>query len=296
MTQSNSNDSGQNSPGSAIRGIWHQLGMDVDENTGLFFQVADNSNATTGSLLEVIGFNPKEKVRIGEVADSKTIEEGVVILPIYLENDSEERLIELNIDKFEKNYSTSNYVKSVDEFSKKFVLPPLLDFMKVRRKSNSPLSKTQYGKITPPILMFFAEFKSKLLRSDLLKIWQGLMPETAKIMEIDNKNLEFDLKNNEIFSYDDLVKFGNTLPTNLRFKIFKAHRRAVTNYQDIIDRTLDREVKEDYRLTTSWPYSSFEFVNRAEVKVGLEYDKTFGVPKGSHVMDDGTIMKDEDMK
>ena len=35
-----------------------------------------------------------------------------------------------------------------------------------------------------------------------------------------NKVIEFDLKNNDIFSYDDLVKFDGTLPQNIRFKIF----------------------------------------------------------------------------
>ena len=93
--------------------------------------------------------------------------------------------------------------------------------MKIRRKSDKSLTKEEYGKVTPPILMFHAEFNSKLLRSDLLRIWQGLMPENVKTMEIDNKNLEFDLKNNEIFSYDDLIKFNSTGTKILVASIFK---------------------------------------------------------------------------
>ena len=118
--------------------------------------------------------------------------------------------------------------------------------------------------------------------------------QKTKFKEINQKYQQklFDLKNSEIFSYDDLVKFGNTLPGNLRFKIFKVHKRAIINYQNIIDKTLDRDVKEDYRLSTSWPYSSFEFVNRAEVKIGLEYDKTFGVKKGFHLDEQGNVIKD----
>ena len=71
LTQSNSNDSGKDTIGSAIRGIWHQLGADVDDNTGLFFQAADNSNATTGSLLNIVGFNPQETAEYAyRVADA----------------------------------------------------------------------------------------------------------------------------------------------------------------------------------------------------------------------------------
>lgn len=292
-TGSNSYDSGL-SPGHAVRGVMHQLGLTAKDDEGLFFSVQDNSSSSTGSLAEIVGFDLKERVRIGDVASSITLSEGLIVVPIYLENETEEKLLSINIDKFEKNYTTSQYIKSVDDFSKKYVLPPLLDFMRVRRNSKTPLTKKDYGKVASPFVFFFEEYKTVLTKSDLLRFWQGLIPEVAAQMEIDNKTVEWDLNDNPIFSYDDLVKFGGTLPKNLRFKVFKVVKRAEKNYQNIVDKTLGNPVKEDYTLSMNWPHGYYEIANMAKVDVELEYNKTFGIPKGFHVDKDGKSVKDED--
>jgi hypothetical protein len=296
LSASSNYDNGGVQAGDAVRGIWHQLGILPDESTGLFLQALDNSNAATGSLLNIVGFNPKDRVRVGEVANNKSYEEAIVIIPVYLENSIEEKLLYFNLDKFEKNYETEQYIKDIDLLSKNYVLPPLLDYMRVRRESKIPLSKRNYGNVAAPFLMFFSEFKTILSKDDLLKIWQGITPAGSNTMEIDNKVIEFDLKNSNLFSYDDLVMFGNTLPKNLRFKVFKVFRRAETNYQNIVNKTLGIPIKQNYKLTTNWPYSHGELINMAEVKVELEYDKTFGVPKGSHVDSKGNVIKDTETK
>jgi hypothetical protein len=261
------------SPGHAARGIMHQLGSLTSEDQGLFFSIQDNSNEQTGSLAQIVGFDLKQNIKVGDVESSLTLSDAVVIIPVYLENNQEEKLLELNLDKFEKNYQNSEYIKKVDEFSKKYVLPPLLDYMRVRRKSNSSLTRKDYGKVASPFLMFFEEYKTVLTKNDMLRFWQGLIPEVASKMEIDNKTIEFDLEGNPLFSYDDLTKFGGTLPKNLRFKVFKVYRRAEKNYQNIIDRTLGLSEKEDYSLTLNWPHGYYEVANMAKLDVELEYNK-----------------------
>ena len=288
---SNTFDSGL-SPGHAVRGVMHQLGSEAKADTGLFFTVQDNSSAQTGSLAEIVGFDLKERVRIGDVAASTTLSEALLIIPVYLENNQEERLLEINTDKFEKNYDTSEYIKDIDMLSKKYVLPPLLDYMRVRRNSKTPLSRKDYGKVASPFLMFFEEYKVVLTKNDLLRFWQGLIPEVASKMEIDNKTIEFDFNNNPLFSYDDLNKFGGTLPKNLRFKIFKVYKRSEKNYQNIIDRTLGLPEKEDYTLSINWPHGYYEIANMAKVDVELEYNKTNDIPKGFNVDKSGEVKKD----
>lgn len=290
-TGSNSYDTGLK-PGDAIRGVMHQFGLEAGANEGLFFSVQDNSNSQTGSLGQIVGFDFKERVRVGDVASSTTFSEAVIIVPVYLENGLEEKLLYIDTNKFEQNYSKNEYIKEMDKISKKYVLPPLLDFMRVRRKSNTPLTKKDYGKVAAPFIFFFEEYKTVLTKSDLLRIWQGLIPEVAAKMEIDNKVIEFDLANNDLFSYDDLDKFGGTLPKNLRFKIFKVYKRSEKNYQNIINRTLGLEEKEDYTLSMNWPHGYYEIANMAKVDVELEYDKTYKVPKGFHVDKNGQAVKD----
>lgn len=294
LTNSSGYDSGGTTPGDAIRGVWHQLGVDVNDTTGLFFQATDNSNTLTGSLLDIVGFNPKERIRIGEVATSKTFEEALVIVPVYLENEIEEKLLYLNLDKFEKNYGKDQDLIKMDNFSKKYIMPPLMDFMRIRRNSKIPLKLQDYGKVSAPFLFFFEEFKSVITRSDLIKIWQGIMPDIAKTMEMDNKTIEFDLKNSNIFSYDDLVKFGNTLPKNLRFKVFKVSYRAETDYKNVINRTLNDPINDSYKLAYNWPYSKAELIAGGEVEVELEYDKTNNVAKGFHLDNQGNVVKDSE--
>lgn len=284
-------DSGFNA-GDAIRGIMHQLGSIPDDDQGLFFTVVDNSNDLTGSLAKVVGFDTKQKVRIGDVAPSTVLSDAIVIIPVYLENNQEERLLEISTDKFEKNYDISEYIKKVDEFSKKYFMPPLLDFMKIRRQSKTPLTRKDYGKVAAPFLMFFEEYKTVLTKNDLLRFWQGLIPEAAAKMEIDNKTIEFDLEGNPLFSYDDLNKFGGTLPKNLRFKVFKVYRRAEKSYQNIINRTLGAPETEDYSLTLNWPHGYYEVANMAKVDVELEYNKANNVPLGFHIDKDGNVVKD----
>ena len=271
-TGSNSYDTGL-SPGHAVRGIGHQFGSEALNDKGLFLQVQDNSNSLTGSLAEIVGFNVKEVARIGNVANSTTFSEGLVIVPVYLENDQDEKLLEINTDKFEKSYDTSDYIKRIDQFSKDYVLPPLMDFMRVRRNSDKPLSRKDYGKVSAPFVMFFEEYKTTLSKSDLLRFWQGVIPEASSKMEIDNKVIEFDLKNNPLFSKEDLVIFGGKLPKNLRFKIFKVYKRAEKDYQNIINRTLEMPEKQDYTLSMNWPHGYYEIANMAKVEAELEYDK-----------------------
>jgi len=290
-TGSNSYDTGL-STGHAIRGVMHQLGTEAGSDEGLFFSIQDNSNNQTGSLAQIVGFDFKERVRVGDVAPSTTFSEALLIIPVYLENNLEEKLLEINTDKFEKNYNTSEYIKNIDHLSKKYVLPPLMDFMRVRRNSKTPLTRKDYGKVTSPFLFFFEEYKTVLTKSDLLRFWQGLIPEVSAKMEIDNKVIEFDLANNELFSHDDLNKFGGTLPKNLRFKIFKVYKRSEKDYQNIINRTLGLEEKEDYTLSMNWPHGYYEIANMGKINIELEYDKTYNVPKGFHVDKSGQVVKD----
>ena len=89
------------------------------------------------------------------------------------------------------------------------------------------------------------------------------MPSISTTAEVEYKEKEF-----YIGKY--LKDFDFKLPDNTRFKIFKVKRRAVTNYQNIIDRTNGNDYL-DISYGYNWPYDYCSLVEMSEVKAELIY-------------------------
>src|SRR6056297_3268974 len=67
--------------------MWSGYGEIPEGNTGIFFSAEESfpdltaeQSQTTGSLIDVLGFDTSEK-RIGEIADSRTVYEAIVAIP-----------------------------------------------------------------------------------------------------------------------------------------------------------------------------------------------------------------------
>jgi hypothetical protein len=111
--------------------------------------------------------------------------------------------------------------------------------------------------------MFPFEFFSTLTQQDLANIWQGVMPGISTTAEVEYKEKEF-------FIGNYLRDLSFKLPDNTRFKVFKIKRRAIVNYNEIIDRTKGNNYI-DVSYGYNWPYDFFSLVEMGEVRAELTY-------------------------
>jgi hypothetical protein len=257
----------------------------------------------TGSLLQACGFqatNDKLSKKIGELADSRDISEAIVIIP-YLDNAStgktirfgggfstltvndtvqieEHNFIKINQNIF--NYQKTNVLSNkpavnLADFSRgvgsiqetsisrmiglmdKYVLPPNFDFL-----LNDSVS---------PFVIYIAEFTSKLDKQDLADIWQGVMPKIAMRAEVEksvisHKNTQFDFFH------------GQGLPSDVKFLIFKAKKRAEINYYKMTADSSDDGLfpsiqagKPPSPYSFNWPYDYCSLVETAKVDIQIDY-------------------------
>lgn len=267
LTNSSGNDSGGDVGGSAIRGIWHQYAPASNNEEGLYLSARSSevdNYALTGSLLDIVGFNSAKKQKIGTVSKSKEINEALILIPFYQDDCGEDKYFDLDINLFEKMYEQNmGIVGELKEISRNYNLPPALDFIRYRDNKGPILSKEGYNKVKSPFIMFAFEFSSTLGKQDLLDIWQGVMPTISMKAETDYQEKEF-----AIGRY--LKDFNYKLPENMRFKVFKVKQRAVTNYQQIIDRTNGIDYL-DLNYGYNWPYDYCSLVEMIEVEAEIVY-------------------------
>lgn len=285
LTNSSGNDSGDGVAGNAIRGIWHQYGSATDNQTGLFINtkfVPDDRNLT-GSLLDVVKFDTTKVSKVGEVTDFNEISEAIIILPFYTDECGKEKYFDVGIEKFEEMYQNNfGIVGQIKDISRKYNLPPQLDYVRFRDLKNKPLEKREYGLVKSPFLMFAFEFSSVLTKTDLLNIWQGVMPDISMTAEEDYLEKEF-------FIGEYLDELNYKLPNNTRFKVFKAKKRAITNYQQIIDKTNNKEYI-DLNYGYNWPYDFCSLAEMAEIQAEMNYG--YDIEKDIERVSSETLSKD----
>lgn len=267
LTNSSGNDSGDSSVGNAIRGVWHQYAPISKNNDGLFLSVR-NSNVNTsltGSLADIVGFDKSARGKIGEIASSRRITEGLVIIPYYMDNCGEEKYFDIDIDLFERLYDDNvGIIGETKVISRNYVLPPQMDFIKFRDQARKRLEKDEYKLVKSPFMMFPFEFSSTLNQQDLADIWQGVLPTSANTAEIDYQEKEF-------FIGNYLKDLNFKLPDNTRFKVFKVKKRAIVNYEEINYKSLGFNYS-DTSYGYNWPYDYFSLLEMAEVRAELTYD------------------------
>ena len=273
------------------RGMWSGYGSIPSNKSGIFLELRDSfpvknplTVATTGSLLDQIGFKSERK-KIGEIAESKEISEAVICIP-YLESplfgittnvngynfvkidranfgvqrqniengDSAIKIGDLNSKNEFKETSISKMIESMG----KYVVPPHFNFM-------------TYPDI-PPFAMYIFEFKHLLDQEDLSDIWQGLMPKIATTAELDEVEIKHESGQFEFFH-------GKELPNNLRWMTFKIKKKAEKDYFSVTeDSNDDDRFKFDFKVgrknpeySFNWPYDFFSLVEFCKVDLSFEY-------------------------
>ena len=123
--------------------------------------------------------------------------------------------------------------------------------------------------------MYMFEFDHTLSKKDLADIWQGLMPQISMTAEKQEVVLSHETNELEFFG-------GNSLPTNLRWLVFKVKRRAENNYYNVtadskdddrfkfLFKSSEKEIKHSY----NWPYDFFSLVELGEIEANVQIKGT----------------------
>ena len=295
-------------------GMWHQIGQIPEDDKGVYLQVTDvprsylvygtngvtldlqasssifnTTPQLTGSLCDIVGF-PKQEVKLGQVANEKTIKEAVVAIP-YVEVLNQKIFINLpnNAVTYVQNtffgmskeieQTETDILSSVPETvrnqlraMKEYVIPPNFDFV-----NNDKVN---------PIAMYFFEFSYKLTQQDLVNIWQGMQPNISVEFEKQSSVIEHEVNQNEFINLTNLNE-------RLQWLVFKVKQKAKTNYFDQVFQSIKEKNKEKInnllklgrnnkfnitsiesmpQYTYNWPYDFFSLVELAKIDAKLEFE------------------------
>ena len=277
------------------RGMWSGYGKIPTGSKGITIEIAEsfplqnslrrsttflgaiNLQNKTGSLLDQVGFKA-ESAKIGRLAETKTISEGIVLIP-YVDGPIQDVTTQIDNHHFflinPETFSTlkqqvgSNSVESETSITKmirsmnEYVIPPNFNFLK-------------YDNINP-FVMYLFEFKHDLDQQDLADIWQGVMPKIATTAENDIVTFNHPIGENELFGADFKA------PENMRWLVFKVKKKAEWNYfaitedinddQNFVFKFSNSEKAKTPDYSYNWPYDYFSLVELAKVDITLSYEE-----------------------
>jgi len=248
---------------SLARGMWGTYGSLPTGSEGIYFSLEEsfpqvlnanlNDSDTIGSLIQVCGFTAAQK-RIGEINDKTKIYEAIIAIP-YVErelkdgvNIANRNFFRLKEEEIEKDSSIDYMMNKV----KDYYLPPFMDFTNPNSEVN-------------PFVFYIFEFEEELDKQDLADIWQGVMPKPATRATKQKVTLKHPISQSEMF-------FDHTLPSDMRWLIFKVKRRARKNYFQLFDKSKEKGLESDVDTLIkdynyNWPYDFFSLVELAKFDV-----------------------------
>ena len=275
-------------------GMWHQYGkLPRKADEGVFLKLENipstwiegmtlGDTSKTGSLVDICGF-ATEPLRLGEVKDTKLIEEAVVAIP-FLKRDGDNVFFEIDRESVDNviNGQPEKAGKTIrDLVSKirKYVFPPQFDFL-----NNSDVNA---------IAMYVFEFSHTLTKQDLADIWQNLPPTVGTTHEISQASISHELFSQEFFGSGPILdeetgrmkKFTplSQLPSDIRWMVFKVKKRAENSYfrkifeknESGADITSDEIVAtalgKKQKLSYNWPYDFFSLVELIKLDASVEF-------------------------
>jgi hypothetical protein len=301
--------------GLANAGMWLQYGSIPTSNEGIFMQITDvpstyiqygtygmsgalapivstggyNTSssidtATIKSLVDLVGFSTTP-VRMGELADIRTIKEGIVLVPYTISDTDERQFIKLDKQKVQsflggKDSDLSDTAKEQITKLQDYVLPLHLDFI-----NNDSIQ---------PISMYIFEVEKQLNQSDLSNIWQNVMPQSLNKVDNNTYSITHTIEDNELLNTLNVDK-----NRTIKFMCFKVKQRGITKYEFAdydteelpkASLTNKKQLKQKIRklktnplnqpekkeldkdlIGYNWPYDYFSLVELAKVDATVEF-------------------------
>jgi len=311
---------------SVPRGMWHQYGVIEDDNPerGIYMQITDIPDTwlkgalaiNTGaqktyvrSLAQLCGF-PTKKVKLGKSAQFKQISECVVAVP-FIEQEGErkfftipkqdiadvvgalKREVEPGVFVAGGPPKTGNTIIEMVRKMKKFVFPPSMDFVR-------------YPDIQP-FAMYIFEFTHLLSKKDVTDIWQNLPPDIGRTFVESESSVSHEFLQHELLGKGAVIKNDklnenakfSEFPSEIQWMIFKAKKRAKTNYFDKVvarkgttgdtsgqelENVTAGELGEDPTITYNWPYDYFSLVELIKLDAEITFADVENDDKGNRVL------------
>ena len=327
--------------GSTARGMGHQFGIiEPDRTKGMFLECgniptrwlknhysvisessplnnddvdANGARAyqTVKPLTDIVNFPTAQRsARLGELADSNTIQEAVCVIPYKLvapDSDASlnavggqntksqaqetKRFFGINRERIEAALKESEGTKKGDSMDlagmdirtqcammQKYILPPQLDFIA--------------NKTIKPFACFFTEFGMFFDKDDLNYMYQGLAPRNSELMTFSKQSVAIKLGKNSLLTKEDV------LDPELRWMVFKVKQRSMAKYEDLIPSQVGSstknlpssqdnkninaagtsknnssrdKAKDNYQLGFNWPYDYLSIVETIKMDVKVLY-------------------------
>ena len=146
----------------------------------------------------------------------------------------------------------------------RYVLPPHLDFSR--------------NETATPYAMYIFEYEHTFSAQDLSDMWQGLFPDSGKVMKQVTKSVTHDLNVLELLGAAADAA-GTGVPPQIRFMIFKVKQRAKINYFGATaDNRDDERFKFKFRTgqgaqapdwSYNWPYDFFSLVETVKIDLAI---------------------------
>jgi hypothetical protein len=168
------------------------------------------------------------------------------------------------------------------------VFPPSMDFVRYKE--------------VDPFAMYVFEFKHNLTKQDLSDIWQNLPPDIGTHMEEAEATISHELLAHELLGGGAVVNNGvlddnaegKGIPSNIQWMIFKAKKRAKTNYFDKVvakkgttkDTSSEQlenaqgQTGDDLGITYNWPYDFFSLVELVKIDAEVTFANIGNDDKG----------------
>jgi len=287
---------GLSNPAKYLRNVQEAVGSPRTVPSGKFLPRA-GIPALTRSLGSLVGFDSSAK-KLGQVAEVKKVKEAVVAMP-YIMIRGRRHFVELNRDQIDRyfgrgDYSNVTYWAGLEmaqglnakgtarspesglqvnlgqsvlrqiRLLDSYVLPPHLDFV---RNSNAS-----------PYAMYIFEYEHEFNGQDLADMWQGLFPDSGKVMKQVTKSVTHDLNILELLGAASDAG-GPKIPPQIRFMVFKAKQRAEINYfKKTADNADDSRYKFKFQNSKkaaipdwsyNWPYDFFSLVETAKIDMSI---------------------------
>ena len=268
-----------------------------------------------GSLKDLVGFgkisSPKasglarsfpSSVRLGELAESRTIREAIVAVPYVIESvrtttpksasasglqQLRKKFINIPTTRYEaamnfaKGTAVGDTLMTAGESIRKmvqkmerYIFPPQFDFI------NNPN--------LDPVVMYIFEFEHTFDKDDLAYIWQNLAPRDYEKITFEEESIAHELMDLELLNESDIME-----NENLRWMVFKVKQKGQSDYWDQVQSQIGEAsgvgefvfqgglqqpfnrikgtTNSTYSLRFNWPYDYVSFVELIKVDAQVLY-------------------------
>mgnify|MGYP003143516291 CR=1 FL=1 len=256
------------------QGLWHDYGfVPSGSDEGVFAVIESPSPKEGKSLAELVGMPIGKPYRIGEVKSRNLLEEAVVAVPFFVGQDNRRKFYKLDED-------SKTSIDSIAGHLEKYIFPPRLDFVR-----NPEMD---------PVAMYVFEFSRAVTQKDIADMWQNLPPSINETFEQKVTVIEHKLLRDQMLNTEN-----RKLRQDLRWMVFKAKKRAATDYTRFVkkglidDTTVIPSNIQDAKYSYNWPYDYFSLVELVKIDEAIEYTSTLPADSRIEILGDVDIRASE---